>query len=192
MAEKYGRPLVSDERPISTYPAGTLGANLLTLRCRFVHPPSSQKQHSSNGAADVKTDQFELEVPRSFDVYTVLGMLGKRLGIFALHLHLVWETGEWDFAGPGIRPIQEAGIKATRQDRDGSGSDKVADNKTHYDTDNDEDEGWWDSEEEEVECRGGERAKKVPRETVIVHGRRAIGNWVDGDAADLRVEYRPR
>ncbi len=36
------------------------------------------------------------QIPRSFDVYRLKGIVGKLFGKLPLQLRLVWETGEWD------------------------------------------------------------------------------------------------
>ncbi len=36
------------------------------------------------------------EIPKSFDVYRVKGLVGRMFGVKPLSLKLVWETGEWD------------------------------------------------------------------------------------------------
>ena len=62
-----------------------------------------------------------------------------------------------------------------------------------------DDDGVWDSEEEEENMKlgggvgeiGGRHGGNniVLREVEIVAGTRAIGTWIDGDAAGVRVEY---
>lgn len=45
--------------------------------------------------------QWEVKVPKSLSIYSVMGMLGKRLGVMPTHVRLAWETGERDPLGHG-------------------------------------------------------------------------------------------
>lgn len=61
------------------------------------------------------------EIPKSFSVYELLGIVGKKLNIMPLRLRLVWETGERDPAG-----AKESGVGYEGPE-------------------------WWDSSDEEVD-----------------------------------------
>lgn len=43
--------------------------------------------------------EWQVKIPKSFNVYSVLGMVGKRLSVMPLELRLIWETGERDPIG---------------------------------------------------------------------------------------------
>ena len=40
--------------------------------------------------------EWTVNIPKSYSIYSVLGILGKRLSVMPLQLVLVWETGERD------------------------------------------------------------------------------------------------
>ena len=153
--------------------------------------------------ADTTTTTFTKEIPRSFNVYAVLGIVGRHLDVFPLNLKLVWETGEWVYAG-GARITSSVGVSNHGDDGD-------------YDGDDGDDDRAWDSEEEELEQEQAQELEKeievkfraeqgrdgeiggshngnkiVLREVEIVAGTRSIGTWVDGNAAVVRVEYEER
>ena len=98
--------------------------------------------------------------------------MGKHLDIFPLNLQLTWETGDWVYAS------NKAGGYGIY---DGNIGD-------------DDDDGVWDSEDEVDEATGEaiSDAQKVPREVEIAHGTRAIGTWIDGSKAVVRVEYQAK
>lgn len=39
---------------------------------------------------------WSVKIPKAFNIYSVLGMVGKRLNVMPLELRLIWETGERD------------------------------------------------------------------------------------------------
>ncbi len=107
-------------------------------------------------------------------MYSVLGLVGKKLRLSPLALRLVWETGEWDYA-------EDTG---GREGWDWWDSE-----------DEDEDEGEVEMDTADGLPRGkpvGHRltGRKVPREIEIVAGTRPIMTWVDGDEACVRVEMK--
>lgn len=59
--------------------------------------------------ADGKTaKEFSVELPRSFTVYSMLGVVGKRLGLAPVKLRLFWETGDFVPIGEeGATDIEE-------------------------------------------------------------------------------------
>ncbi|KAK0104706.1 hypothetical protein ONS95_004979 [Cadophora gregata] len=71
---------------------GIINPNLLEarlIRFKFYMPPNSRPG---------QTDEIRLqrELPMSFDVYRVKGLVGKMFIIRPMSLRLIWETEEWD------------------------------------------------------------------------------------------------
>ncbi|KAK1060965.1 hypothetical protein LTR74_011424 [Friedmanniomyces endolithicus] len=101
------------------------------------------------------------ELPKSLSIYAFLGIVGKRLGIMPLRLRLILETGERD-------PV-------ARESASYQGPD------------------WWcsDSEDEEdcLPANGvDQRTSWAMREVEMLAGTRAIGTYVEGAEARIRVE----
>ncbi|KAK0928587.1 hypothetical protein LTR29_017337 [Friedmanniomyces endolithicus] len=103
------------------------------------------------------------ELPKSLSVYALLGIVGKKLGILPLTLRLVLETGERD-------PV-------SRESASYQGPD------------------WWCSDsEDEDDCLPAngvdERSSWAAREVEMCAGTRAVGTYVEGAEARVRVEAR--
>jgi hypothetical protein len=112
----------------------------------------------------------QVQVPKSFDIYAVKGVVGRVFGLSPLGVRLVWETGEWDPVG---------------------GFDEV-----EGESDEEELEAEWGRREEgglvgeeapELERKGG---RWVKREVELKDGPRQFGYCVDGLEAKIRVERR--
>lgn len=86
LCEIYGKPHVVRKS------ANAIDPNFLEARLikfRFYMPAKSQP-----GQIDALT--VLREIPKSFDIYRVKGIVGRALKLPPLRMHLVWETGEWD------------------------------------------------------------------------------------------------
>lgn len=59
------------------------------IRCTFYLPANSWDNKG-------ETMRVTKEIPKTFDIYRVKGLVGRLLGMQPLSLRLVWETGEWD------------------------------------------------------------------------------------------------
>jgi hypothetical protein len=107
-----------------------------------------------------------VEVPKSFDIYAVKGVVGRLFGLSPLKVRLVWETGEWDPVGG----FDEAEGESEEEDM----------------------EAEWERKEEEGEVAGLERrgGRFVRREVELKDGPRQFGYCVDGLEARIRVERR--
>lgn len=89
LCEEYGEPAVQRElKPQETDP-NSLGAKLVLLN--FTLP--------CDVLPEVSTRTWREEVPKTFNIYAILGIVGKKLGIMPLKLRLIWETGEQDPVG---------------------------------------------------------------------------------------------
>ncbi|KAI9656879.1 MAG: hypothetical protein M1821_003518 [Bathelium mastoideum] len=139
---EYGDPVV--KRRKATVNPDSLAARLIKLHFQVADEAKAQLRESER--------KFTLELPRSLQVYSVMGYVGKRLGLVPMKVKLVWETDEWD-------PIKGGG---------------------------DSESG--DEESVETNVRSDAKAEMVKREVVIVAGTRAIGTWLEGDEARIRIE----
>ncbi|CZS90827.1 related to tubulin-specific chaperone e (tubulin folding cofactor E) [Rhynchosporium graminicola] len=86
LCESHGAPTIVRKE------AGVMNPNFLEARLitfTFYLPPSSHEG---------QTEEIRMvrEIPMSFDVYRVKGLVGRMFGIRPLSLRLIWETGEWD------------------------------------------------------------------------------------------------
>lgn len=103
------------------------------------------------------------DIPRSFDVYRIKGIVGRLLGVRPLGCKLIWEMGEWDPVG--------------REEEDIWGFS--------------EEEGDDDQDRNRAEADGGNsRGKWVKREVELVDGTKDVGFWIDRREARIRVEPR--
>lgn len=148
LCEKYEAPHVvrKDAKDINP---DFLEARL--IRFEFYMPPNTKP-----GQEEAIT--MEREIPKSFDVYRVKGLVGRMFDIPPLKSRLVWETGEWD-------PV--------------AGYEELADS-----SDEDDDE----PREEKVSTTSKDQGKWMKREIEIVESTRRIGFCVDGMEARVRVE----
>jgi hypothetical protein len=154
LVEEYGEPVISSSTASTGSANGAVDPNSLAARLAtltfyladpavFPHMPAAERE-------------WKEELPKSFDIYFVLGRVGKELGVLPLNLRLIWETGEWD---PAQRSTSQAEIEE------------------------------WDSEDEE----GGEAEtgrEMVKREVELVPGTRALGTYIEGREARVRVEVK--
>ncbi|KAK5737546.1 hypothetical protein LTR17_006593 [Elasticomyces elasticus] len=151
LCETYGEPDVSRKTVLA---AGDVDPDSLAARLvkiKFV-----------SGAVE-----WTEELPKSFSMYAILGVVGKKLGVMPLRLRLVLETGERD-------PVGMAS--------EGYGGPE-----------------WWHSDDEDnadeaerfaSHANGTEQASWVAREVEMPPGTRALGTYVEGMAARVRVEAR--
>lgn len=153
LCEKYGAPTIV-RKTAGTINPGFLEARLIRITFCF--------QAAFN---DGQTQKITLskEVPKSFDVYRVKGIVGKMFGIQPLGLRLIWETGEWD-------PV------AGYEEEDDSDEDE----------DEEREEKIVDPEKQAIR----EKGRWMKRQVEIEESTRLIGNCVDGSEATIRVERR--
>ncbi|TKA76524.1 hypothetical protein B0A49_02918 [Cryomyces minteri] len=88
LCDEYGEPTVRRSDAKSVNP-NSLAARLIRLTLRL-------NDSVRRAAGDDRPQEIALEIPRSFSVYSVLGLVGKRTGLVPMTLRLIWETGEWD------------------------------------------------------------------------------------------------
>ncbi|KAK3646533.1 hypothetical protein LTR22_014296 [Elasticomyces elasticus] len=151
LCETYGEPDVSRKTVLA---AGDVDPD--SLAARLV------KITFVSGAVE-----WTEELPKSFSMYAILGVVGKKLGVMPLRLRFVLETGEQD-------PV---GIAS-----EGYGGPE-----------------WWHSDDEDSadedgrvasHASGTDQASWIAREVEMPPGTRALGTYVEGMAARVRVEAR--
>jgi hypothetical protein len=163
LCELYGEPAVVRQRELNPM---FLEARLINVE--FYFPGAGQAGAASDGEAAEK--KRVVQIPKSFDIYAVKGIVGKLFGLSPLKLRLIWETGEWD-------PV--------------AGFDEAEDS-----SDEEELEAEWERREEmgapptdapHLASKGG---RWVKREVELKDGPRQLGYCVDGIEARVRVERR--
>ncbi|KAL2016954.1 hypothetical protein VTK56DRAFT_2830 [Thermocarpiscus australiensis] len=155
LCELYGEPPVLRQREL----------NPNFLESRLI----SAEFHLCNGGR--VAEKKRIQIPKSFDIYAVKGIVGKLFGLPPLQLRLVWETGEWD-------PV--AGF----DDEAGDGSEE------------EELEAEWERREEagtlvgEAPLLASKGGRWIKREVELKDGPRHFGYCVDGQEVKIRVERR--
>jgi hypothetical protein len=160
LCSEYGEPVIN--RSTSSVNPNSLAARL--IRFTFYLGESAKRALTSDTSSSEKAMErrFEAEIPKSCTAYTLLGIVGRRIGIPPMKCKLVWETGDW--------------MPAPRTE------DATADEEWESEhSDEDDEEG--------VEKEGVGK-QKIMREVEIVPGTKAAGNWVDSMEAVVRIEMR--
>ena len=142
LCEEYGEPAIARPAKKEDVDPNSLAARLVTIH--FV----------------AGTQIWSEDIPRSLNIYSLLGLVGKRLSIMPLKLRLFLETGERD---PLVQ-IEEYGAPE-----------------------------WWcssDDESDDGSGRGRGEEEWVTRDVELVAGTRAVGTYVEGKEARVRVEVR--
>jgi tubulin-specific chaperone E len=152
LCKQYGAPTVVRKSE------GAVNPNFLEARLikfTFHLPP---KTLAGQEVAITKVQ----EIPKSFDVYRVKGIVGKLFDIPPTKLRLVWETGEWD-------PV------AGYEDDEGESDEEepVRPNGSEADGTTTQEKGRW-----------------MERKIEIEDGTRQVGFCVDGMEATVRIEPR--
>ncbi|KAF9640164.1 hypothetical protein BFW01_g11970 [Lasiodiplodia theobromae] len=93
LCAEYGEPTIVRLDANAVKP-NSLAARLINFT--FYPGESLKAKLESDGKA---VEEFSIELPRSFTVYSMLGVVGKRLELPPLDLRLFWETGDWVPAG---------------------------------------------------------------------------------------------
>ncbi|GAB1310154.1 hypothetical protein MFIFM68171_00364 [Madurella fahalii] len=162
LCELYGEPPVVRQRELNpTF----LEARLISVE--FYFPEDGRVDEPETRAVEKRS----IQIPKSFDIYTVKGIVGKLFGLPPLKLRLVWETGEWD---PVAGFDEEAG-------------DSSDEEETEAEWEKREEAGAPPSEAPPFARKGG---RWVKREVELKDGPRQFGYCVDGLEARIRVERR--
>jgi hypothetical protein len=126
LCEEYGEPAAAAPRGEGDVDPASLGARFVGLTF-YLGASAREALRVLSKRQDADLDEeWREDIPRSGSVYSLLGRVGKRLGVLPLRLRLVWESGERD-------PVRSGG--------EGVGGDAPE---------------WWDSSDEEDGSGEGE------------------------------------
>ncbi|KAH8652793.1 hypothetical protein BGZ60DRAFT_473540 [Tricladium varicosporioides] len=156
LCEIYGAPTVVRKGKDAINP-DSLEARMITFT--FYKPPSISTQDGKE-----ETITHTRQIPKSFDIYRVKGLVGRMFGIPPLDIRLMWETGQWDPVGG-----YEENEDSSEDEWDG------------------EIEG---DKKEELGIMDTKRGKWMEREVEIMDSTRQVGFCVDGSEARVRIESR--
>jgi tubulin-specific chaperone E len=151
LCEKYGAPVVVRTK------AGAVNPDFLEARLikfTFYLPPKE-------GSHEKPITKLR-EIPKSFDIYRVKGIVGRMFDIRPLSMRLIWETGDWD-------PVAGYEEEEKDEDSDDEGEGKLRNSET---------------------AASAEKGKWMRREVEIEDGTRQVGFCVDGMEAKVRIEFR--
>jgi len=151
LCEIYGAPVVVRTK------AGAVNPDFLEARLikfTFYLPPKE-------GSHEEPITKLR-EIPKSFDIYRVKGIVGRMFDIRPLSMRLIWETGEWD-------PVAGYEEDEEDEDSDDEGEGKLRNSET---------------------AASAEKGKWMRREVEIEDGTRQVGFCVDGMDAKVRIELR--
>ncbi|KAJ9134037.1 Tubulin-specific chaperone [Pleurostoma richardsiae] len=154
LCELYGEPVVVRRREVN--PA-FLEARLINVS---FHSRGGEARNGKQAATRV------VQVPKSFDIYSVKGIAGRLFGHAPLRLRLVWETGEWD-------PV--AGF-----------DDETGDSSEDEDAEAEREKAG--EEGDGASQTAGKAGRWVKREVELRDSPRQFGFCVDGLDVTIRVE----
>ena len=97
LCEEYGEPVIQRQTDTDIDP-NSLAARL--IECTFLFPPSLSIRE------DEIQSPLRIELPKSLSIYSLLGLIGKRLNILPSSFRLIWETGERGPAGSATDKMQ--------------------------------------------------------------------------------------
>lgn len=152
LCEKYGAPVVVRKIEGAVNPS-FLEARLIKFSFYLPSKPQAGREEAFTQLR---------EIPKSFDVYRVKGIVGKMFDVSPLKIRLIWETGEWD-------PV--AGYEDDEGDSDDEERTEVK--VTRADGTATQEKGRW-----------------MKREVEIEDGTRQVGFCVDGIEATVRIEIK--
>lgn len=89
LISEYGEPTIVRKLDANEVDPNSLAARLVLCKFNLTESPPSQQQPQH-------PQYWEQEIPKSFDVYTLLGIISKRLQVPTRSLSLTWVTGEKD------------------------------------------------------------------------------------------------
>ncbi|KAF4632544.1 hypothetical protein G7Y89_g5575 [Cudoniella acicularis] len=153
LCEIYGAPTIVRK--------GADAINPDSLEARLINF-TFYKRAKKEGGID-ETITLKREIPKSFDIYRVKGIVGRMFGLPPLNIRLTWETGQWD-------PV--AGYEENEDSSDDEWDEKI--------------------EDALVKTANAKRGKWMEREVEIEDSTRQVGFCVDGSEAKIRVEPSPK
>ncbi|KAF2018686.1 tubulin-specific chaperone E [Aaosphaeria arxii CBS 175.79] len=113
LCEEYGEPVI--KREDNAVNPNSLAARL--MRISF--------HQGKDDSGQLVGAPFEIEIPRSSTVYTVLGLVGKHYGFAPRRCKLIWETGDWMPATGASDSIDGDSASESGEDGENRTADKV-------------------------------------------------------------------
>ncbi|KAK2732489.1 hypothetical protein FQN57_002622 [Myotisia sp. PD_48] len=157
------------------------GANLRSLAARLVkfefYLPAMQNSMLIKTSADKSQDStltgeplttlasvFEIEIPRTFDVYRIKTIVGRHFSLPPLRFKLIWETNEWDPLESGVILGDEWDSEEECKEAPGSPRN--------------------------VEfALGRADTQFIRRDEELFNSTREVGHWFSSDTLDARPKY---
>ncbi|KAF2154608.1 tubulin-specific chaperone E [Myriangium duriaei CBS 260.36] len=114
LCEEYGPPTVTREGEQIIDP-NSIAAHLINCRVFFVQPLEGAN-------LPTKDSSQVIEIPQSFSIYSVYGLVARRFELMPSSLRLIWETGERDPPDRGM-PTHAAVIEEWDSEDEDEGPD---------------------------------------------------------------------
>ncbi len=121
------------------------------------------------------------EIPKSFDMYAVKGLVGRLFKRSPQALRLVWETGEWDPVA-GIEEEEDGLEEEDREDQENGGEDVGMKDSVESNADK--------TDEKDGTAAVSQAGRWVKREVELKDTPRQFGFCVDGMDVRIRVEVQ--
>ncbi|KAF2002831.1 hypothetical protein P154DRAFT_520600 [Amniculicola lignicola CBS 123094] len=115
LCSEYGEPHI--QRSANAVNPNSLAARLIKFTFYLT---DSTKVILSQSAVGTPKDKFEAEIPMSFSVYSLLGIVGKSFGIPPMKCKLIWETGDWMPVARSGEAIQDWDYDSDDEDETGA------------------------------------------------------------------------
>ncbi|KIW12951.1 hypothetical protein PV08_08138 [Exophiala spinifera] len=213
-AERRGRDGASKAKgqvsELDSYAPGTLGSRLVEAHFYIPLPFASSSTITSESGATKsqwvpQKTAYQRFLPTTISVYRLKALLAKQFGMPALQFRLVYESHEYDPVEPISRTTRQDGIAGKNWDTWGDwdvddvqsgGGGGEEESAGHDDVMNESNNDAAQLSPSAFIVRQGQRFKK--RETEILDGMRAWGDFLDLTAADgsrrrdVRVRVEPQ
>ncbi|KAL5611542.1 hypothetical protein BROUX41_000871 [Berkeleyomyces rouxiae] len=131
-------------------------------------------------------------IPKSFDIYTVKGLVGRLFGLAPSRLKMVWETGEWD----PVAALDETDDTAALDGDYSSDEEEAEAERERADAlqtgglQEDVKRGVKEEEEREKDGEASKMRRWVKRQVELHDSTRQLGFCVDGTEVKIRVEMK--
>lgn len=171
LCEIYGEPAItrrSDTFLGKNMKPGSVAARLVNFKLYYQAAPVG-----TGVRPDEKKREREYEIPRTFDVYRVKGIVSRLFGLAPLRFRLIWETDEWD-------PVEEFNLGG--EEWDSEDEDEEEDNTKNT-------AGQQESQKEAITptVTKADGSKFVRREVELIDSTRHVGFWFDDITREVRV-----
>lgn len=175
LCEIYGEPAIrrrSDTFLGKNMKPGSVAARLVNFKFYYQAAPLGS-QLETGVRPDKEKREHEYEIPRTFDVYRVKGIVSRLFGLAPLRFRLIWETEEWD-------PVEEFNLGGEEWDSDDDDEEEDISKDTADQPNN----------RKEVitpTVTKADGSKFVRREVELIDSTRHVGFWFDDITREVRV-----